>query len=61
MHMCMIIFQLFLGTFIEWFKFSTYYFQKDLTEIFDFNKTKLANSANSKCHPFQVRLIALSS
>ena len=38
------------------YRFSTYYFEKDLTEIFDFNKTKLANSANTKCRPFQVKI-----
>ena len=34
------IFEIFLETFIERSRFSTYYFEKDLTEIFDFNKTK---------------------
>ena len=50
------IFQWFLETFMERCRFSTYYFQKDLTEVFDFNKTELANSANSKCRPFQVKI-----
>ena len=34
------IFEWFLETFIERCRFSTYYFQKDLTEILDFDKTK---------------------
>ena len=34
------IFQMILETFIERRRFSTYYLEKDLTEIFDFNKTK---------------------
>ena len=27
-----------------------------MTEIFYFNKTKLGNSANAECHPFQVKI-----
>ena len=50
--MCMNIFQWFSETFIGKCRFSTYYFEKNLTEISDFNKTKLA----SKCHPFQVKI-----
>ena len=50
------IFQWFLETFIERCRFSTYYFEKDLTEIFYFNKTKLGNSANAECRPFQVKI-----
>ena len=50
------IFQWFLETFVERCRFSTYYFDKDLTEIFYFSKIKLANSANAKCHPFQVKI-----
>ena len=55
-HTCVNIFQWFWETFIERYRFSTYYFEKDFTEIFDFNKTKLANSANTKCRPFQVKI-----
>ena len=50
------IFQWFLETFTEKCRFSTYYFEKDLTEIFYFNKTKLGNSANAECRPFQVKI-----
>ena len=50
------IFQWFLETYIERCRFSTHCFEKDLTEIFDFNKTKLANSSNAKCRPFQVNI-----
>ena len=42
--------------FIERCRFSTYYFEKDLTEISYFNKTKLANSTNAKCWTFQLKI-----
>ena len=50
------IFQWFLETFIKRCRFSTYCFEKDLTEIFDFSKTKLPNSGNAKCRLFQVKI-----